>query len=112
MVSNYYGQKATTQIHQKYEVLSNKRPPTVGRYTRGHTRASAMAHNFTHSENFFKMQPDDQSKLFKMAKFKNPKARTDTNNYSNRKSYFYKKAPIDEKGIQLDTVPVNQEEVQ
>lgn len=63
----------------------------MGKYTRGHTRASAMAHNYTHSENFFKMQPEDQSKLFKMSKFKNPKARTDTNNYYNEKSFFYKR---------------------
>ena len=55
VVSNYYGQAATKEISDKYEVLSNKRPQTVGRYTRGHTRASAMAHNYTHSENFFKM---------------------------------------------------------
>ena len=75
----------------KYEMLSGKKPPMVGKITRGHTRASAMAHNYTHSEHFYKMQPEDQSKLFKMAKFKNPKARTDTNNYYNEKSYFYKR---------------------
>jgi hypothetical protein len=89
VVSNYYGHGAAKQIGTKYEILSYKRPPTVGTHTRGHTRASAMAHNFTHSENFFKVQKEDHTKLFKMAKFKNPKAYTNTNNYMNKSSYFY-----------------------
>jgi hypothetical protein len=91
VVSNYYGQRATNDISQKYELLSHKKPPTVGKYTRGHTRASAMAHNYTHSENFYKMQKEDHTQLFKMAKFKNPKAYTDTNNYLHKSSYFYKR---------------------
>ena len=91
VVSNYYGQVASAEITQKYDVLSQKKLPSVGKYTRGHTRASAMAHNYTHSENFFKMQKEDHTKLFKMSKFQNPPARTDTNNFKSKSSYFYKR---------------------
>lgn len=50
-------------------------------FARGHTRASAMAHNHVSQAEFNKSyQIAADSNLFKMSKFKNIKPRTDTNN--------------------------------
>ena len=54
VVSNYYGQQAANEITKKYDYLGSTRASGYGRYSRGHTRASAMAHNYVHHENFVK----------------------------------------------------------
>ena len=50
-------------------------------YSRGHTKASAMAYNHVSQQNFFKSSAAASSdNLFKMSKFKHVQGRTDTHN--------------------------------
>ena len=46
VISNYYGDQATKHLAQKYEVLKETTRPLGLSFARGHTKASAMAHNF------------------------------------------------------------------
>ena len=51
VISNYYGDNAEKQINVKYEILRETTKPLGLSYARGHTRASAMAHNaVSHAE--------------------------------------------------------------
>ena len=45
VISNYYGENAEKSIGVKYEILRETQKPLGLSYARGHTRASAMAHN-------------------------------------------------------------------
>ena len=50
-------------------------------FSRGHTRASAMAHNHVSQTNFNKSYAGvKENDLFKMSKFRNVQPRTDTHN--------------------------------
>ena len=81
VISNYYGEKASKHLEQKYDILKDSTKPLGLSYARGHTKASAMAHNFVSSSVYnasFKQHSSND--LFKMKKFKNVAARTNTNN--------------------------------
>ena len=54
VISNYYGDVASKQLSQKYEILKETTKPLGLSYARGHTKASAMAHNFVTQSNFNK----------------------------------------------------------
>ena len=45
VVSNYYGEKATNEISQKYEILRETTKPLGLSFARSHTKASALAHS-------------------------------------------------------------------
>jgi len=83
VVSNYYGINAEKDISTKYEYLREASKPLSLSYARGHTRASAMAHNHVSLQTFNKSMKkiDAEGDLFKMTKFKNVKPRTDTFNH-------------------------------
>ena len=46
VISNYYGQQASKHLEQKYNILRETTKPLGLSFARGHTRASAMAHNY------------------------------------------------------------------
>ena len=54
VISNYYGDKATKKLEQKYDILRESTRPLGLSYARGHTRASAMAHNFVSQSQYIK----------------------------------------------------------
>ena len=71
VMSNYYGDVASKQITQKYDILRETSKPLGLNYARGHTKASAMAYNHVSQQNFFKSSAAQSSdNLFKMSKFK------------------------------------------
>ena len=78
VISNYYGDRAHKQISQKYDILKETSKPLGLKYSRGHTKASAMAHNHITQSNFNKSYAT--SEIFKMSKFKNVAPRTNTHN--------------------------------
>ena len=81
VVSNYYGDVAQKQITQQYDILRETSKPVGLNYSRGHTKASAMAYNHVSQQNFFKSNPSASSdNLFKMSKFKNVTGRLDSHN--------------------------------
>ena len=81
VISNYYGENAEKNIGRKYDILKETSKPLPLSYARGHTRASALAKASISQSNFNKSLAKVQSEsVFKMSKFKNVKARTDTYN--------------------------------
>lgn len=46
VISNYYGEKASKQLEQKYDYLKEATKPMGLSFARGHTKASAMAQNY------------------------------------------------------------------
>ena len=81
VISNYYGENAEKNIGRKYDILKETSKPLPLSYARGHTRASALAKASISQSNFNKSLAKVQSEsMFKMSKFKNVKARTDTFN--------------------------------
>ena len=46
VVSNYYGQKAEGELSSKYDILRETTKPLGLSFARGHTKASAMCHNY------------------------------------------------------------------
>ena len=83
VISNYYGETAEKQISEKYDYLKESTKPLGLGFARGHTRASALAHNHVNESNYNKAYHGVSEKdLFKMSKFKNVKPRTDTNRAS------------------------------
>ena len=54
VISNYYGDNAEKQISVKYEILKETTKPLGLGFARGHTRASAMAHNYVSQAEFTK----------------------------------------------------------
>jgi hypothetical protein len=83
VVSNYYGINAEKDISKKYDYLSAASKPLSLSYARGHTRASAMAHNHVSLQSFNKSMKkvESEGEIFKMSKFRNVKARNDTFNH-------------------------------
>tara|TARA_B110000285_G_C14872381_1_gene489850 strand:+ start:421 stop:741 length:321 start_codon:yes stop_codon:yes gene_type:complete len=81
VISNYYGENAEKNLGRKYDILKETSKPLSLNYARGHTRASALAKASISQSNFNKSITKVQSEsIFKMSKFKNVKARTDTHN--------------------------------
>jgi hypothetical protein len=81
VISNYYGDIANKQITQKYDILKETSKPLGLSYARGHTKASAMAHNHISQTNFNKSYAGvNERNLFKMSKFSNVNPRTNTHN--------------------------------
>ena len=81
VISNYYGENAEKNLGRKYDILKETSKPLSLNYARGHTRASALAKASISQSNFNKSIVKVQSEsIFKMSKFKNVKARTDTHN--------------------------------
>ena len=80
VLSNYYGENAEKEISVKYDIIKETSKPLGLSYSRGHTRASAMAHNHVNSDTYLKSFAsfNDTKDIFKMNKFKNVSARTDT----------------------------------
>jgi hypothetical protein len=82
VISNYYGEKASKQLEEKYDFLRESTKPLGLRFARGHTKASALAHNFISQSLYsksFKMTTSSKD-VFKMKKFQNVPPRTDTHN--------------------------------
>ena len=54
VISNYYGHHAEKNQGSKYSYIKEAQKPLSMSYSRGHTRASAMAHNHVSQTNFHK----------------------------------------------------------
>jgi hypothetical protein len=78
VVSNYYGQEAEKAMGQRYEILKETTKPLGLNVARGHTKASAIAHNYVNNSTLNKLYPQ-KKELFKMKKFTNVGPRTNTN---------------------------------
>ena len=78
VISNYYGAEALKNLEQKYNILRETTKPLGLSFARGHTKASAMAHNFVTQQSQAKELTLDHGKLFKMKKFQNVAPRTNT----------------------------------
>ena len=87
VVSNYYGQKAEELAVSKADYLVQAKKPMGLNMLRAHTRASAMAQNAISESEWHKTMDlrNRGEDMFKMRKFKNIAARTNTYNYQPKK---------------------------
>ena len=69
-------------ITSKYGYLTQSKKPLGLSYSRGHTRASALAHNAVSQSEYEKSREMmNRTEMFKMRKFQNIKPRTETYNH-------------------------------